>query len=97
MTGITEIGVTKMTTDRVPMGTRTATSLHQRSTAKGVAETTVTCATSSAADMHKVRLRTGTESGSGSTMNSMMTRTMTIMVPSMTNLTDSTPQKEGTF
>jgi hypothetical protein len=95
MTGRMEIRVTKMTTGRVPTGTHTTTSLHQRSVAEVVANTTVTCATSSTTDMHKVGLRTDAESGS--TMNSMMTRTMTIMVPSMTNLTDSTPQKEGTF
>jgi hypothetical protein len=39
---------------RSPMGTRPAASLHRRSTCEGMAGTNVTCATSSAAEMHIV-------------------------------------------
>jgi hypothetical protein len=44
------------------MGTRPAASLHRRSTAEGVAGTTMNCATSFTAKMHMVGLKTGTRS-----------------------------------
>jgi hypothetical protein len=43
--------------------------------------------------MHAVRLRIGAESGT--VMSSARIETMTIMVLSMTNLTDSAPHKGG--
>jgi hypothetical protein len=82
-----ETGVTKMTTGRVPTGTWPAASLHWRGMPEGIPETTVTCTTSSAVEMHVVRLKTGAESGS--VMSSAMIGTMTIMVLFTTNLTDS--------
>jgi hypothetical protein len=82
-----------MTTGRVPMGIQLVASLHWRSMSEGVAETIVTCAMSFTIEMHAVRLRIGAESGS--VMSSARIETMTIMVLSMTNLTDSAPHKGG--
>jgi hypothetical protein len=51
--------------------------------------------TSSAARLHAARLTTGAKSVIALSKNDMMREIMTIMVPSMTNLTDSAPLKEG--
>jgi hypothetical protein len=96
MTRRMKTGVTKMTTGIVPMGTRPAASLHQRSTVEGMAETTATCATSSTVEMHAVGLKTGAEIGSVMSRSSAMKGTMTIMAATMTNLTGSVLQKEDT-
>jgi hypothetical protein len=52
--------------------------------------------TSFTAEMHMTRLKTGARSVNTLSKNDEMRRIMTIMVPSMTNLTDNTPLKEGT-
>jgi hypothetical protein len=52
MTRRMKTGVTKMTTDIVPVGTWPAASLHMRSMVEGMARTTVTCTMSSVAEMH---------------------------------------------
>jgi hypothetical protein len=52
-------------------------------------------ATSSAAEMHTIGLTSSARSMSALTKNDVMRETMTIMVPSMTNLTDSAPLKES--
>jgi hypothetical protein len=51
----------RMTTDRVLVGTRPATSLHQRSVAEGVTDITVTYVTSSTIDMHVTGLKADAE------------------------------------
>jgi hypothetical protein len=82
-----------MTTGFVPMGTRPTSSLHQR----GLVETTVTYATSSAAEMHAARLKAGAEIRSVMSRNSMMRGTVITMAPTITILTGSILLKEGTF
>jgi hypothetical protein len=64
MTRRARIGVTRVTIGVVPVGTRPATSLHQRSAVEGMAETTATCATSSTTEMRAIGLKTSTEIGS---------------------------------
>jgi hypothetical protein len=54
------------------------------------------CVKSSEVEMHVTGLTNGARSMSALSKNDMMRGTMTIMVPSMTNLTDSAPLKEGT-
>jgi hypothetical protein len=75
-----------MITGRVPMGTRPVASLHWRSVAKSVVETTVTYATSFEAEMHAAGSKTCTEIGSMITMGS-----------TMSGLIDSVLLKEGTI
>jgi hypothetical protein len=87
--------VMSLTTDRVCAGAHPTISLHQRNTAKDRIGMTEICATSSVEEMHTIGLTTGARSVSALSKNDMMRGTMTIMVPSMTNLTDSAPLKEG--
>jgi hypothetical protein len=61
MTRRTRNGLIRMTTGVVPVGTRPVASLHWRSIVEGMEETTVTCAMSSAAEMHTAKLKTGAE------------------------------------
>jgi hypothetical protein len=89
-------GVTSATIDRVYGGTQPVVSIHQRNMTKGGIRMTKICVTSSAVEMHVTGLTTGTRSVSALSKNDEMRGTMTIMVPSMTNLTDSAPLKEGT-
>jgi hypothetical protein len=89
-------GVTSLTIDRVRVGTRPIVSFHQRNVAQGRIGMTKICMTSFTAEMHMTRLKTGARSVNTLSKNDEMRRTMTIMVPSMTNLTDNTPLKEGT-
>jgi hypothetical protein len=63
--------------------------------AEGGIRKTEICAMTSAIEMHTVGLTTGAKSMSTLSKNNKMRGTMTIMVPSMTNLTDSAPLKEG--
>jgi hypothetical protein len=93
----TEIRITKMTTVRVPVGTRPVASLHKRSMAKSVVETTVTYTTSSMVEMHAVRSKAGAKIGSVMSKNSAERGTMITMAPTITSLTDSFLLKEGTF
>jgi hypothetical protein len=88
-------GVTSLTTDRVNAGTRPAVSLHQRNTTEGGIEMTEICMTSSTAEMHTTGLTTGVKSVSTLSKSGVMRGTMTVMVPSMTNLTDNALLKEG--
>jgi hypothetical protein len=87
-------GVTSLTTDRVHMGTQTAVSLHWRNVGEGGIGMTEICA-SSAAEMDATGLTIGARSVSALSKNDEIRGTMTIMVPSTTNLTDSAPLKEG--
>jgi hypothetical protein len=89
--------VTMMTTNIVLVGTQPVASLHQRSTIKGMEGTTMTCATSSAVEMHAAGLKTSAEIRSMTSRSSAMRGTMTIMIPSMTNLTDSILHTGDTF
>jgi hypothetical protein len=77
------------------MGTRLAVSLPRRNVVKGRIGMIKICMMSSAEEMHETRLTTGARSMSVSSKNDVMKGIMTIMVPSVTNLTDSTPQNEG--
>jgi hypothetical protein len=91
----TETRLMSLTTDRVLVGTQQAASLHRRSVADGVGETTVTCTTSTAAEMHATGLKISAESESALNRNNMMIGIMITMVPTMTNLTGNTPVKVG--
>jgi hypothetical protein len=91
-----EYGVTSLTNDRVRAGTWPAVSLHQRNMAKGGIRITEICATSSTTKMHVTQLTSGARSVSVLSKKDVMRGTMTIVVPSMTNLTDNAPLKEGT-
>jgi hypothetical protein len=93
---MTKYGVTSLTTDSIHMGTQPTVSLHWRNAAEGGIGMTEICAMSSATEMHVIRLTTNARRVSVLSKNGVMRGTMTIMVPSMTNLTDSTPLKEGT-
>jgi hypothetical protein len=53
------------------------------------------CMTSSATEMHTIGLTIDAKSVNALIKNDVMGGTMIIMVPSMTNLTDSAPLKEG--
>jgi hypothetical protein len=57
-------------------------------------EMTMTCMMSSAVEMHVTRSKTSAKSESAWSKHDVM-RTMIIMVPTMTNFTDNTPQREG--
>jgi hypothetical protein len=59
-----EAWVTSMTTNRVPMGTRLAVSLHRRNTAEDKTGMTEICVTSSATEMHAAELKTSVKSAS---------------------------------
>jgi hypothetical protein len=87
--------VTSMTTGRVPMGTRLAVSVHQRNTTEYETGMTEIYATSSVAEMHVVRLKTGARSVSALNRRCVKKGTMTITVPIMINLTDNALLKEG--
>jgi hypothetical protein len=89
-------GVTSFTTDKIHVGTWPAVSLHQRNAAEGGIRVTKICVTSFAAEIHATGLTTGARSVSALSKNDVMRGTMTIMVPSMTNLTDRASLKEGT-
>jgi hypothetical protein len=95
MTMTVEYGVTSLTTDRVHAWTRASISLHRRNAAEGGIRMTEICATSSAAEMHVIELTTGTRSMSALSKNDVMRGTMTIMIPSTTNLIDNASLKEG--
>jgi hypothetical protein len=87
--------VMRMTTDRVPMGTQLAVSLHQRNVAEDKTGMTVTCVMSSTTEMHTAGLRTSARSTSALNGSSVKKGTMTTTVPIMINLTDSALPKEG--
>jgi hypothetical protein len=59
--------------------------------------TTEICVTSSAAEMHVAGLKTGVRSMRASNKSSVKKGTIIIMVPTMTNLTDSVLPKGGTI
>jgi hypothetical protein len=86
--------VTSLTTDRVHAGTRPTVSLHQRNVTEGRIRMTEICVTSSVAEIQVIGLTSGARSMSALSKSEVMRGTMTIMVPSMTNLTDSAPLKE---
>jgi predicted ABC-type sugar transport system permease subunit len=87
----------KMTTSIVPVEIRLVALLHRRSMVEGMAGTTVACVMSSATEMHAAGLKTGAEIESMMSRSSAMKGTMTIMAPTMTNLTSSVLQKGGIF
>jgi hypothetical protein len=80
---------------RVRVGTWPAVSLHRRNAAEGGIGMTKICTTSSVAEMHVIGFTTGTRSVSTLSKNDVMRGTMSIMVPSTTNVTNSAPLKEG--
>jgi hypothetical protein len=92
---MTKYGVMSLTTDRVRVGTQPIVSLYQKSVAKGGTGMIGTCAMSSTAEMHVTGLTTDARSMSALSKNDVMRGTMTIMVPSMKNLTNNAPLKEG--
>jgi hypothetical protein len=88
-------GVMSLTTGRVHVGTQLAVSLHQRNTAEGETKMIEICVMSSVVKMHVVGLKTSVSSASALNKSNVKTWTIITMVPNMTNLTDSIPQKEG--
>jgi hypothetical protein len=72
-----------------------SSSLHRRNAVEGKTRMTETCVTSFAAKMHVAGSKTSIRSMSALNRNDVKRGTMTIMVPIMTNLTDSTLLKEG--
>jgi hypothetical protein len=88
-------GVMSLTTGRVHMGTQLAVSLHQRNMAEGETKMIEICVMSSVVKMHVVGLKTSVSSASALNKSNVKTGTIITMVPNMTNLTDSIPQKEG--
>jgi hypothetical protein len=92
---IAKYGVMSLTTDRVHTGTQSVVSLHQRNVANGGIGITKICATSSAVEMHAIGLTTGARRVSALSKNDVMRGTMTIIVPFMTNLTDSATHEES--
>jgi hypothetical protein len=88
-------GVMSLTTGRVHVGTQLAVSLHQRNMAEGETKMIEICVMSSVVKMHVVGLKTSVSSASALNKSNVKTGTIITMVPNMTNLTDSIPQKEG--
>jgi hypothetical protein len=85
----TKHGVTSMTTSKVLMGTWLAVSLHQRNTTEEGIGMTEIFTTSSATEMHTVRLKPDDRSVSALNWSNVKKATMTTTIPIMTNLTDS--------
>jgi hypothetical protein len=81
--------VKSLTTDRVHTGIQLAISLHRRNVAKGEIEMTMTCVMLSAAGMHVAELKNAAK-------NDATKGIMITTYPSMTNLTNNAPRKEGT-
>jgi hypothetical protein len=96
MTRRTENRAMIITTGKAFMGTRPATSLHQRCAAEDAIETNVTSVTSSVLEMHKIGSKVGAEIGSMKRKNSAMEGTMIIMVLTTTNLTEGDHRKHDT-
>jgi hypothetical protein len=90
-----EIGVRSLTTDRVRTGTWPVVSFHRRSMDEGEIRMTETCTTSSGAAMRVAGSKTGAKSESALSMSGVMRGTMITMAPSMINLTNNAPLKEG--
>jgi hypothetical protein len=88
-------GVISLTSNRVRTWTKLAVSLHWRSTAEGRIRVTQTGAMSLVVEVNTTGLTTGSRSMSMLSKNDVMRGTLTIMVPSTTNLTDTAPLKEG--
>jgi hypothetical protein len=63
--------------------------------ANGMLGTTVTCVMSSVAEMFTAGSKTDADSESMWSRNIVMRWTINIMVPTMTNLTNSAPLKDG--
>jgi hypothetical protein len=84
-----------LTTDRVRVGTRLVVSLHRRNMAEGETGMTETSMMLSTTAMHTTGSKTGVRSVSALNRSDAKRETITIMVPIMTNLTDSTLPKEG--
>jgi hypothetical protein len=90
-------GIMRMTTGVVPVGTRLAASLQQRSMVEGMVETTTTCATSTVLEMHVAGYRTGIRNGSVMSRNSMMRGTMRTTAATTINLIGNILLTEDTF
>jgi hypothetical protein len=69
-----------------PVGTQPAASLYQRSVVEGMVETTAICRTSSTTEMHAIGLEANAMIGSVMSRSSTMRGTMTMMTPTLTNL-----------
>jgi hypothetical protein len=91
----TETGVMMMTTERVHVGTRPTTSLHQRSTAKDTTKIVATCVTSSVVEMHASGLKTSAKIRSVKGKNSAKKGTMITMTLTMTDLSRSGTYPRG--
>jgi hypothetical protein len=85
-----------VTTGRVFMGTQAAASLHGRSMAEDVVETTATYVMSSTPETHVTGSKINTEIRSVKSKNNARKGTMIIMVLTMTNHTGSSYQKWDT-
>jgi hypothetical protein len=90
-------GVMSLTNDKVHAGSQPAVSLHWRNAVECRIGMTKISVTSSVAEMHATGLTIGIRSMSTLSKNDMMRGTMTIMTPSMTNLTNSALLKMGTI
>jgi hypothetical protein len=84
-----------LTSDRVSVENRPTVSLHRRNDAEGEIEMTETCVTLIVAEMHAAESKITARSENASSRNDATRETMITMIPSMTNLTDNTPQKVG--
>jgi hypothetical protein len=84
-----------MTTERVHVGTRPTTSLHQRSTAKDTTKIVATCVTSSVVEMHAGGLKTSAKIRSVKGKNSAKKGTMITMTLTMTDLSRSGTYPRG--
>jgi hypothetical protein len=82
-------GATSLTTGGVRTGTWQSVSLHRRNAAEDETGMTKIFTMSSVAMMHEAGSKTGIRSMSALNRRSVKMRTMTSMVPIMTNLTDS--------
>jgi hypothetical protein len=89
--------VTSVTTNRVLIGTRLVVSLHRRNAAEDETGMTEICVTSSAAEMHVARLKTSARSASTLNTSNVKKGTMTTMVPTTSDLTDSVLLRGGTM
>jgi hypothetical protein len=76
--------------------TQPVASLHQRTAAESVMETTATYVTSSIEEMHATGSKADMERGSMTSRNNIMRGTMITMAPTMTNLTNSVLLNEVT-
>jgi hypothetical protein len=88
-----EVRVTMMTTGRVPVGTRSAASVHR----SVMVRTTATCVMSFMAEIHATDLKDDAKIECVMSWNSAMRETEITMTPIMISLTGSVLLNEDTF